>query len=222
MSQHFHREVEKLKKRLLALSAEVEEVVHRAVKALEEHDATLARSVIDYDIEIDHKEVEIEEEVLKILALYQPVAVDLRYIMAVLKINTELERTADCAVNIAERAIFLSQQPKPEVTFDFANMAEKAKAMLRRSLDALVNMDARLAREVLTADDEIDTINQGMYEQVKDGIRRNIGDLDALIHLLSVSRHLERIGDLASNIAEDVIYTVEGEIVRHRSEDYTQ
>jgi phosphate transport system protein len=220
MSTHLINEIEKLKKMILSLSAMAEESVQRAVKALDSRDAALAQRVVDNDYEIDKKEVDVEEECLKILALHQPVAIDLRLIIAVLKINNDLERVADLAVNIAERAVFLATQQKVPMWFNFAQMAEKAQAMLHKSLDALVNLDPKLAREVCAADDEVDAMNRDAYLRVQEGIRRHPERMESLIHLLSVSRHLERIADHATNIAEDVIYMCEGEIVRHRSEDY--
>jgi phosphate transport system protein len=222
MAKHMQREIEKLKKQILSLGALVEESVRHAVVAIEDHDADLAQRVIDGDSEVDQMEVDIEEECLKILALYQPVAVDLRFIVAVLKINNDLERIADLAVNIAERAVFLAKQPPTSIPFDFHGMAEKAQSMLRRGLDALVNMDAMAAQQVCLDDDEVDAINRQMYGLVKEGIRHNIESVDQMIHLLSVSRHVERIADQATNIAEDIIYMIQGEIVRHRTEDYIE
>lgn len=198
----------------------VEESVAHAVRALRDRNKELARKVIDNDIKIDELDVEIEEECQKILALHQPVAHDLRYIIAVLKINTELERIGDASVNIAERALVLSDSVRIDIPFDFTGMAEKARAMLRHSLDAFVNQDADLANSVIAADDEVDAINRQMYGQVKEGIQRHPEHLESLIHLLSVSRHVERIGDHASNIAEDVIYLTKGDIVRHKTEEY--
>jgi phosphate transport system protein len=215
MSVHLQREIEKLKRSLLALSARVEENLRRAVHAIDRHDVELARRVIDADIEIDHAEIDVEEECLKILALHQPVAIDLRLVIACLKINNDLERVGDLAVNIAERALFLADLPRVNAPFDFPTMADKAQAMVRNSLDALIHLDAALARSVCAADDEVDAINRQMYEQVQDGIRRQPQALNSLIHLLCVSRHLERIADHATNIAEDVIYMLKGEITRH-------
>jgi phosphate transport system protein len=220
MSVHLIKEIDRLKKMILSLSAMVEETVQRAVKALDTRDAALAQRVIDHDWEIDKKEVDVEEECLKILALHQPVAIDLRLIIAILKINSDLERIADLAVNIAERSLFLASQERLPMRFNFVKMGEKAQAMLRKSLDALVNLDADLARVVCSADDEVDAMNREAYLQVEESIRRHPDKMEALIHLLSVSRHLERIADHATNIAEDVIYMCEGQIVRHRSEDY--
>lgn len=222
MSQHLLKSIERLKRMILTVSALVEESVHLAVRAVEERDGDLACRVIDSDIEIDNMEVEVEEECLKILALHQPVAFDLRFIVSVLKINNDLERIGDLAVNIAERAQFLSSVPAAiDMVFDFARMTATTQAMLHDSLDALVNNDSRIAREVLAMDDQVDEINRQMYDQVKADIRSNRGDLNVLLQLISISRHLERIADHATNIAEDVIYLVEGEIVRHKTEDYS-
>ena len=220
MTAHQERAIAQLKKHLLTLSARVEEAVRAAVKSLEDRDARLAQQVIEGDTEIDKREVEIEEECLKILALFQPVASDLRFIVTVLKINDGLERIADVAVNIAERSLFLAPRKQPEIFFNFPVMAQKAQAMLKHSLDALVEWDTDLARRVCADDDEVDTMNREMYEQTKAELRKGAEDVDTLIHLLSVSGHLERVADLATNIAEDVVYLVEGEIVRHRTEDF--
>ena len=218
MSNHLAGELEQLKRRTFALVALVEENLSMAVRAVQERNESIAFQVIHKDAEVDRGEIAVEEECLKILALHQPVAVDLRYIVAVLKMNNDLERIGDLAVNIAERAAFLSRVPEVPVPFDFDTMAEKATAMLKKSLDALVSGDVKAAEEVCIADDEVDELNRKMYAQVKKAIREQPDHLDALIHLLSVSRHLERIADHATNIAEDVIYLVEGRIARHTPE----
>jgi phosphate transport system protein len=220
VSKHLELEIENLKKLILALSATVEDNVYKAVQALTERSSAIAEEVIKSDPRIDETEVAIEEECLKVLALHQPVAIDLRYIIAILKINSDLERMGDLAVNIAERAMFLATRERPDVPLDLPLMAEKTKAMMKKSLDALMKQDAQLAHEVLAADDEIDAMNREMYAQIQDGIRRRPEQLESLIHLLSCSRHLERIADHATNIAEDVIYMMEGVIVRHGAEDY--
>ena len=215
MTQHMQREMEKLKKMILALSAVVEESVQQAVQSLEKMDVELAEKVIGNDNQVDEMEVDLEEECLKILALYQPVAIDLRFIISVLKINNDLERIADLAVNIAERTLALSDETRIPVPFDFSEMARKVETMLEKSLDALVNMDSRLALQVCGLDDEVDAIHKQTYHLVKDQIRQYADRIDPLVHYLSVSRHLERIADLATNIAEDVMYMIQGEIVRH-------
>ncbi len=220
MSKHLEMEVESLKKRILALSATVEDNVYKAVRALGERSSALADEVIESDPHIDDTEVTIEEECLKVLALHQPVAGDLRFIVSILKINNDLERMGDLAVNIAERAKFLATRERPDVPLDLPLMAERTKAMMKKSLDALMKQDAKLAYEVLETDDEIDAMNREMYARIQEAIRRKPEHLESLIHLLSCSRHLERIADHATNIAEDVIYMIDGVIVRHRAEDY--
>jgi phosphate transport system protein len=221
MSQHLQREIDRLKKEILALGAVVEESLHNAVRSLEERDRALAASVIEGDALIDQNEVDIEEDCLKVLALHQPVARDLRLIIAILKINNDLERVGDLAVNIAERALFLATKEKIEIPLDFVHMADVAEQMLKRSLDALVQEDAVLAHDVCRMDDEVDAINREMYGVIQDTIHKRPERMESLIHLLSVSRHLERVGDSATNIAEDVIYMIEGEIIRHKFEKYS-
>jgi len=221
MTTHLHREIENLKKRILYMGAEIEELVRKAVDALTARKVKLALEVIDHDEAIDHLEVEIEEECLKILALHQPVAIDLRYVIAVLKMNNDLERIGDLAVDIAERAVFLSERPPIDLRLDLKEMAEKTQAMLKHSLDALVNSDSNLARKVRGCDDEVDEMNRRMFGIVQDYIRQDPDHVAEAIHWLSASRHLERIADQATNIAEDVIYMVEGEIVRHQPEVFT-
>jgi phosphate transport system protein len=220
VSKHLEREIESLKKLVLALSARVEDNVYKAVQSLTERNSALAEEIVRSDIDIDQTEVAIEEECLKVLALNQPVAADLRFIIAILKINNDLERMGDLAVNIAERAIFLATREKPDVPLDLPLMAEKTKAMMKKSLDSLMKQDAALAREVLATDDDIDAMNREMYGQIQAAIRRKPEQLESFIHLLSCSRHLERIADHATNIAEDVIYMIDGVIVRHRAEDF--
>ncbi len=216
MSIHLHRAIESLKKRILGLSELVEERVILAIKAVEAQDASLAQQVIDGDSQIDAAEVEVEEECLKILALHQPVATDLRFIVAVLKINNDLERIGDLAVNMASRARKLAEiKSPPKVRVDFQGGETRVRQMLRKSLESLVNMDENTAKWVCAADEEIDNANRSVFKQVSDGIKQHPEDADRLIMLLSVSRNLERIGDHTTNIAEDVLYMVRGEIVRH-------
>jgi phosphate transport system protein len=217
MKHHLHREIDKLKTMLLSLGTDVEESVYKSVQALDKRDRAMAEQVISGDAPIDRFEVYLEEECLKILALYQPVAIDLRFVIAVLKINNDLERIGDLAVNIAERALQLTQDEPIDVPFDFVGMAEKVRAMLKKSLDALVNLDPGQARDVCAADDEIDGIHKNMYPKVQDAITKDPKHMAALLQYLGVSRYLERIADHATNIAEDVIYMADGDIVRHRA-----
>jgi phosphate transport system protein len=215
MARHFQRELDKIKKMILSLGALVEERVRMAITAIEDRDAEMATQIIKLDYEIDEMEVEIEEECLKILALHQPVAVDLRFLVAVIKINNDLERIGDQAVNIAQRIQNIAKRQRVEFAFDYTAMANKVESMLRTSLDALVGLDIDLAYKVLTQDDEIDEINREAYDRIKQAIRQHPDDVGYLINLLLISRHLERLADHTTNIAEEVIYLIEGEIIRH-------
>ena len=219
MKRHLQRELESLKKQILSLGAMAEESVHMAVRAFETKDGELARRIIESDSKIDAAEVEVEEECLKIIALHQPVAVDLRFINIVIKINNDLERVGDEAVNIAERVENISKRLPLSFPFDFAPMAEKAEAMLKDSLDALVNQDVDLAYKVCLDDDDVDSMNHMIYDEVKEAIKKQPDRVAYLLNLLLIARHLERIGDHATNIAEEVIYMIEGEISRHRKHD---
>ncbi len=214
------REIESIKKKVLVMGAEVEESVRTAVDALILRSAQDAERVINADEYLDRLEVEIEEDCLKILALHQPVAIDLRYVIAILKMNNDLERIGDLAVNIAERAGFLAHCPPVDIAIDFRGMADKTKLMLQRSLDSLVNLDIPTARLVRVSDEEVDAMNRDMYDVIESYIKVHPERVSEALHLLSAVRHLERIADQATNIAEDVIYMVEGEIVRHQSEHF--
>lgn len=216
MTKHLQRELEILKKELLLLCAMVEESVFDAVKAVQEADTALAQKVIDGDRAIDLREIEIEEECLKVLALHQPVAGDLRFIVVALKINNDMERIGDLAANIADRALALARLKDPRIPLDLRGMAADAQKMLKQALDALVNLDAKLAAEVLQADSAVDRVHRAMHEYAYEQIRRSPEEGEKSMLILSVSRNLERIADLATNIAEDVIYMIEGEIVRHQ------
>ncbi|NLF25965.1 MAG: phosphate signaling complex protein PhoU [Deltaproteobacteria bacterium] len=216
MTRHFVREIEKLKERLLALCAVVEETVYDAMRALRERDLVLAQKIIDSDTTIDESEVEIEEECLKILALHQPVATDLRYVVAILKINNDLERIGDTAGNIAARAKSICALGSVDLPPELEEMTIKTKKMVRDSLQSLINLDADMARGVCHADVEIDQLNRRMYDLTHSAISKDSSRSESYIMILSVSRNLERIADLTTNIAEDVIYLIEGEIVRHR------
>jgi phosphate transport system protein len=216
MTTHLHKDLEKLKRDLLTLSAKVEESVRLAVQALESCDVQLSVQIRLADREIDTLEVEIEEECLKILALHQPVAIDLRFIVSVLKMNNDLERIGDLAVNISDRAAVLAGKPPVDLRIDIRPVAAKAQRMLRQSLDSVVNLDPVLARKVCKADDEVDLETAQIALQIKVGMQEKPQQIDQLIQYLLATRHIERIADLATNIAEDAIYMVDGEIVRHR------
>ncbi|MCK4377774.1 MAG: phosphate signaling complex protein PhoU [Deltaproteobacteria bacterium] len=220
MSKHLQRELDNLKKELLLIASMVENATQKALTALVDRRQELAEEVIGKDFLINEKEVKIEEECLKILALYQPVAIDLRFIITALKVNNDLERVGDLAVNIAERAAFLSTQEMLAITLDFPNMAKNVQTMLAASLDALTRNDAELARKVIAMDDAVDLANHKMIKALRRQMQQNPTTIKRAIHLISSSGQLERIADLATNIAEDVIYMVEGEVVRHRTEDF--
>ena len=215
MARYLIRELDKIKKKILSLGALVEERVRMTSAAVDNRDAAIAQKIIDTDWEIDEMEVEVEEECLKILALHQPVAVDLRFIVTAIKINNDLERIGDQAVNIAERVLTIAKRPEMDFVFDYLPMAEKAEAMLKMSLDALVNMDVDLAFKVITLDDEVDAIKTLAYDRIKAAIKQHPDRVGYMINLLLISRHIERLADHATNIAEEVIYLIEGEIVRH-------
>lgn len=220
MSQIFVHEIEKLKKNILNLSARVEENVVLAVKALITSDEALAKQVILSDTDIDRQEVEVEEDALKILALHQPVAMDLRFLTSVLKINNDLERIGDLAANIAKRARKISKEPAVAIPAEMDEAALKARDMVHNSLTAFVNLDAELANKVRDADDEVDDLCKKVFKFVLRSGKNNPEHLSLYLHMLVASRNLERIGDHATNIAEDIIYLIDGVIVRHpRLED---
>ena len=229
MSVHLQREIENLKRDLLLICSIVEEQVQKAVRALFDRDIELAREVQAMDEEVDRREIALEEDCLKTLALHQPVATNLRQLVAALKINSDLERIGDLAVNIARKAADLSGVGpaaqagaiglRPvEIPADFAAMSDETQAMLRKSLDALVQMDPALAREVCLCDDEVDRLKKKIRGQIEQRIQDDPDRIGGMLRLLSVSRNLERIADCAASIAEDVIYMVDGRIVRHQTD----
>jgi phosphate transport system protein len=215
MAIHLHRDLENLQRELLALATSVEEAIQKAVAALTRRDAELAQQVIAGDAEIDQEENLVEEECLKMLALHQPVAVDLRRIAAALKINTDLERMADLAEDIAERVIHLAELPAVPIPAKLQRMTDLTTTMVRHSLDAFVDMDADQARRVCRLDDEVDRYNSEIIEEIIGMMEQSPALVEAGLSLFSATRHLERIADHATNIAEDVVYLVEGTIIRH-------
>ena len=222
MSRHLQKDIEALKENIIKMGEFVEDRVYQATMSIINRDKAQAQAVINGDAEIDTIEVSIEEESMKLLALYQPVAVDLRFIIAVMKINNDLERVGDLAVNIAERSAFLATQDPIEFPFDLRAMAEKAEAMLSRSIDALINLDVKEAHRIRSEDDQVDAYNREMYARIKDDLLNQPENINALLHAVSIGRHLERIADHATNIAEEVIYLVEARIVRHKPEVFKE
>lgn len=215
MPQHLSRDLEYLKKELLLLGAMVEEAANKAILTLTERRADLADEVILGDKEVDAREVALEEDCLKVLALHHPVANDLRFVMAIIKVNNDLERVGDLARSIAERgkALPAGLTMPPEIH----SMADTVREMLRDGLNAVIQGDTGLARKVLKLDDEVDSAHKAIYSVVKDRIREDVQQIDGLIQILSVSRYLERMADYATNIAEDVVFMVDGEVIRHQA-----
>ena len=216
MSLHLHRDLDKLKKEMLRLGNMVELAINNAFLALNNRDSSYVEEVLTNEEKINEMEVQIEEECLKILALHQPVAVDLRFLVVVLKVNNDLERMGDIAKNIAERAKDLMESDViPDLGQPMQGLPDLVRTMVTSSLDSLVKLDDQLARKIIEMDDEVDQINRDMYVAVKSLVAEQPSIADSAINLLSCSRNMERIGDLATNIAEDVIFVVEGKVVRH-------
>ena len=201
---------------MLRLGNMVELAINNAFLALNNRDSSYVEEVITNEEQINEMEVQIEEECLKILALHQPVAVDLRFLVVVLKVNNDLERMGDIAKNIAERAKDLMESDViPDLGQPMQGLPDLVRTMVTSSLDSLVKLDDQLARKIIEMDDEVDQINRDMYVAVKSLVAEQPSVADSAINLLSCSRNMERIGDLATNIAEDVIFVVEGKVVRH-------
>ena len=219
MVQHLEKEIEKLKSSLLQVGTLVEEAVRDSVRSFSEKDLDLAELIIENDDKIDQLEVEVEEDCLKILALHQPVAIDLRYIIAVLKINNDLERIADLAVNIASRTKFLAEKSTIILPGSLFTIAEKVEYMLKMSLDSLVKSDTEKAKSVLVADNEVDDLHSNMYKIAREKIESDPSKIEQWFNVIGISRYLERAADHTTNIAEDVIYLVDGDITRHRQLD---
>jgi phosphate transport system protein len=216
MSKHLERDLDNLQRDLLALASLVEAAVYKATRALRERDSALAREVIAGDTQIDQEENHIDEECLKILALHQPVAVDLRRIVAAKMINTDLERMGDLAEEIAERALHLAGAPRVPVPQKLERMTDLTTSMVRQSLDAFVNLNTLQAEAVIRLDDEVDRYNREIIDEIEQAMKGSPALIEAGLSMFSAVRQLERIADHATNIAEDVVYLVEGEIVRHR------
>lgn len=216
MSVHLQRDMDSIHRDLLSMCAQVEDMIHQAVDGLKQPSRETADRLNELDDQIDALDVQIENDCLKILALHQPVANDLRRICSVLKIIGELERVADLGVHIAERACALMNRPDVSVPERLKEMANQAIEMLRRAIDAYVELDSQLARQVIAEDAQVDALNRQIITELTDRMQQNSDLVETLMHLFSASRHIERIADHATNISEDVVYMVEGEIVRHR------
>lgn len=216
MSKHLTRDLESLEHDLLAQSSVVEKMIYRASQALKERNSDLIELLMNDEESVNTREVEIEEACLKILALHQPVAIDLRFVTTVLKLNGDLERIADLAVNIGERAQSIIPYAGFQIPAILDQMVDMSIGMVRDALDAFVHLDIENARDVCLKDDEVDEMNRNCIREIHDYVRDNPNDVYPALQIFSASRHIERIADHATNIAEDVIYLVDGEIARHR------
>ena len=214
MTNHLTRAMHNIKKDILSLGAMVEDRFKKTIYAVKTNDLEQAIQIIETDYLVDAQEVEVEEECLRTLALYHPVATDLRLITAIIKINNDLERIADYAVNIARR-FQISGQHSDSFQYDYTAMAEQAIKMLKLSLDALVSLDGNLAYKVREMDEEVNTMRNEAYNVMKQAIRKNPEKVEEIINMYLISRHIERVGDHTKNIAEEVIYLIDGEIIRH-------
>ena len=216
--RHFDQELEQLKVMLLEMASLVEAAICNSVNSVVQKDRILAEEVLAKEAGINRMEVEIDDLAIKLLALQQPMAVDLRLIAAALKINTDLERMGDLAVNIAERAIELVQEPVIKPMVDIPHIAALVQSMVQKALDSFVNKDPELAKSVLASDDAVDNLRTASFHALISFMERTKKNIPQAVSLLSVIRNLERIADHATNIAEDVIFYVKGIDVRHHAE----
>jgi phosphate transport system protein len=220
MSKHLQRDLDHLRRKILEMGNLAEEAMGQAVDSVIERHLETAEAVIRGDAELDAKELEVEEDVLKILALHQPVAADLRFLVAVLKVNNDLERIGDLAKNIAKRARQLAEANWPEEpSRDLRCMMQRVQKVLKHALDALVRLDPQAARAVCREDDDVDLLLKDIFGSLQRSMMEDPAHVPQYLATLSVARYLERIADLATNIAEDVVFMVEGEIIRHGAPD---
>lgn len=219
MQRHFDEELEKLKEKILKMSSLVEKAIHLSIKALVDRESELAQQIIKSDDQVNMLEIEIDDFSLKLLALRQPQAGDLRLITSIMKINNDLERIGDLAVNIAERTIELLKFPIVKPLIDIPRMAEIAQGMVKDSLDAFVNRDSKLARSVCERDDKVDNLNDRILRELLTYMLQDPKTIERAVDLILVGRNLERIADHATNICEDVIYIVDGKTIKHHIEE---
>ena len=215
MQRHFHEELEALKQTLLAMGGLVEDQIRRAMRALLERDDVIAQEVIDRDRQVNTYDVEVDEQCVNLLALHQPAAGDLRFITTAMKIVTDLERIGDQAVNIAQRALELNREPQLKPYIDLPRMADRAQRMVKESLDAFVARDTALARQVCGEDAEVDALKEQIFRELLTYMMEDPRTVSRAIRVILISRFMERVADHATNIAEMVIYLVEGKMVRH-------
>lgn len=221
MSKHLQRDLEKLHSQLLNLFGVIEQMIDQAARALCERQINLVETVLLTDREVNEADVQIEEDCLKILALHQPVAADLRRIATVMKVNTDLERIGDLAKNIAERAQGLGDYPYFPIPEQLSEMVRQAVMMVRMAIDAFVNSDTALAKKVIQYDSAVDNNNRTIIVELKELMKKDTALIEPALHCFSASRHIERIADHAENIAEEVVYLVDGDIVRHKHGNFS-
>jgi phosphate transport system protein len=221
MAKHLERDLDHLKHEILAVGTLVEEAIDKSLRLLRERDGSLIDEIVAGDEVIDHREVEVEEECLKVMALHQPMAADLRFVISVLKVNNDLERMGDLACNIARRTRHTLMRPQnTEPLVRFEELGQKVLTMVHESLEALVHQDAAMARKVCRMDEEVDQIHRATYELLKHAMRESPDAVEEAVSALTVSRSLERIADLATNIAEDIVFMVDGEVIRHQADGH--
>ena len=221
MERHFDEELNHLKQKLLQMGDTAQEMIGLAIKSLVERKESYAKEVFSLEEKVNHMEIEIEDEVLKLLALRQPAARDLRLLTAVLKINNDLERVADQAVNISEISVYLLKEPSLKPLIDIPHMAQLAQRMIKNSLEAFVQHDPKLAKEVCEDDDEVDRINDQIFRELLTYMMEDAKSITRAVDLILVSRNLERIADHATNISEDVVFIEEGKNIKHHIQDET-
>ena len=217
MERHFDQQLGALRKNLIQMASLVETAIANAVKSLIERDSKLAQGVIKSDEDIDSLELEIDKQCVDLLALRQPLAIDLRFITSSIKITNNLERMGDLAVNIAERVIPLSQEPQLKPLIDIPRMATITQTMVKDSIDAFVNRDTELARSVYERDSTVDALNDQIFRELLTYMMQDPRNITRAVHLVLISRHLERIADHSTNIAEEIVYIVKAKVVKHRS-----
>ncbi len=213
--RHFDREIENLKELLLRMGAMVEDQINQSIRALLDRDTAIAQKVIDGDGAIDRMELEIDQHTVELIAMMQPAAVDLRFVTTAMKITPELERIADLAVDVCERAIELNREPPLKPLIDIPRLARISQDMVRQALDSFVRRDATLAREVIARDDEVDLLTEQSFRELLTYMLEDSRNISRAIRLTFIGKYFERIGDGATNICEMVVYLVEGKVIKH-------
>lgn len=216
--RHFDREIEHLKELLLKMGAMVEDSINQSIRALLERDTAVAQQVIDNDTAIDQMELEIDQHTIQLIAMMQPAAVDLRFVAAAMKITPELERVADLAVDVCERAIELNREPPLKPLLDIPRLARITEDMVRQSLDAFVRRDAVLARQIIARDDEVDLLTEQSFRELLTYMLEDSRNISRAIRLTFIGKYFERMADGATNICEMIVYLAEGKVIKHQHE----